>query len=172
MLPAIQGSDKLLPAGVHPASIKDIRKRFGSGAVAKHGQRRDMIIDALDVYARMVRAEFLKPTIWVNGGLVTGKEWVAPPDDADVAVFVDPAQAGSDLEERVKLLATGSADHLTIQQTTLDGVKIKPMGGLIDGYVMADTLPNRRYWHNWFSSVRLPDRTISNSLIKGFVELT
>jgi hypothetical protein len=171
MLPAVQGTDMLLPAGVHSTSIKEIKERFGSTAVAKHGQRRDMIIDALDVYVRMVRTEFLSPTIWVNGGLTTGKEWDAP-DDADVAVFIDPSEAGPGLENRAKLLLTGTADHLTIQRTSLDNVQVKPMGGLIDGYIMADTIPNKRYWHNLFSSVRMPDRSISNTLIKGFVELT
>ncbi|MFN3007392.1 DUF6932 family protein [Mycolicibacterium wolinskyi] len=171
MLPALQGDDGLLPVGVHKASIADIRKRFGSKSVSTGGRRRDIIIDALDVYARMVRSEFLKPTIWVNGGLVTAKKW-AEPDDADIAVFVDPAQFGADVEEKLKLLRTGTADHLTIQKKTLDNVQIKPMGGLIDGYIMADSPPSRRYWHNLFSSVRLADRSISNTLTKGFVELT
>ncbi|MEE6167423.1 MULTISPECIES: DUF6932 family protein [unclassified Mycolicibacterium] len=172
MLPALQGDgDGLLPAGVHKASIADLRSRFGSKAVKIGGQRRDMIIDALDVYVRMVRVEFLKPTIWVNGGLVTGKTWEAP-DDADVVVFINPSQAGADLKERIKLLSTGSADHLSIGPHSLDKVKIKPMGGLIDGYIMADTHPARRYWNNLFSSVRLPDESISDTLSKGFVEVT
>jgi hypothetical protein len=171
MLPALQGDDALLPVGIHRASIADIRKQFGSKAVPKWGSRRDMIIDALDIYVRMVRSEFLKPTIWVNGGLVTGKLWQAP-DDADVAVLVDPSQVGADLNERVKLLQTGHADHLSVGPHTLTDVHIKPMGGLIDGYIMADTPAARRYWGNWFSSVRLPDERISSTLAKGFVEVT
>jgi hypothetical protein len=172
MLPALQGDgDGLLPAGIHKASVAELRKRFGSKAVKIGGQRRDMIIDALDIYVRMVRAEFLKPVIWVNGGLVTGKTWDAP-DDADVVVFVSPSQAGADLTSRVKLLSTGNADHLSIGTNSLDNVHIKPMGGLIDGYIMADTNPSRRYWNNLFSSVRLPDRSISADLSKGFVEVT
>ncbi|WP_435870675.1 DUF6932 family protein [Micrococcus luteus] len=171
MLPASQGNDDLLPAGIHQASMKEVRRRFGSQAVPKHGPRRDMIIDALDIYVRMVRAEFLKPTIWVNGGLVTGKLWSAP-DDADVAVFIDPQEATGNFRERVKLLHTGHADTLTIASTSLDDVKIKPMGGLIDGYVVANTVPNKRYWSGLFSSVRLPDRSIDPIAIKGFVELT
>ncbi len=78
MLPTAQGEDGLLPIGIHRASLAEIRKRFGSAAIHKYGKRRDMIIYALDVYVRIVRSEFLKPTIWVNGGLVTGRLRKAP----------------------------------------------------------------------------------------------
>ena len=176
MLPAGVGPDGVLPAGIYQASIGELRAHFGAAAVPAHGDRREMILDALDLYARMIRAHFSNPTIWVNGGFVTRKLWAAP-DDADVVTLIDPAQALGNFLDNVKLLVTAVADRLSVTASGgraipfAAGVQMKPMGGLIDAYMGADLPAIRAYWQRWFSNVRLPDGSISAGDTKGFVEL-
>lgn len=165
-LPALVGDDGLLPPGIHRATIDEIRAHFGAAAVPAHGLRREMIIDAIGLYARMIRQQFLMATIWVDGGLVTRKSWAAP-DDADVVTLIDPTEIGVDFRSRTRLLRTTLAGSSVGKPNVI----VKPMGGLIDGYVDPDIPARRLYWENWFSSVRLPDQTLSDHQVKGFVEV-
>lgn len=133
-------------------------------------RRRELICTALDVYIQMLALRFDDPVIWLDGGFVTHKTW-AEPDDADTVAMVAPDQLHRGFTERALPLQTLDVTSLSVHRRMLTDRVIKPMGGLLDGYIDTNTAARRAYWESWLSGVRRPDGSISDDADKGFIEV-
>ncbi|MHA7663066.1 DUF6932 family protein [Mycolicibacterium sp. HS_4_1] len=82
-IPAPTGPHATLPPGRHLATFDEIYELFVEQAPFK--DERELIYEALRLYAKVVDQEFSDVTLWINGGFITHKSWAAP-KDADVVV--------------------------------------------------------------------------------------
>jgi hypothetical protein len=72
----------LLPPGVHPCRINEVRDRFGQ---FQSSDRRCRLFDALEAYVHEAGSTGLVAWLVVNGSFVTGK---ADPNDIDIVIVV------------------------------------------------------------------------------------
>lgn len=157
MLPAMDGI--FLPIGRHPATLKEIQQRFV--VEAPHSQHRSAIFHALMAWA--VQVWNLLPTarLWVDGGFITHKE--EPPKDVDVALLV----------RRSELAALGDSEWAILDGLLTDGssgVRVQPMGGLVDGFMIERGEPAAvAYWDHAWSGVYDEDGARIEDIAKGYV---
>ena len=83
-IPPTGGLYATLPVGRHATSFAEIYATFVQQAPFPN--ERELIFDALLLYARVLAQEFTKPALWINGGFVTHKPWAAP-NDTDVVLY-------------------------------------------------------------------------------------
>jgi hypothetical protein len=162
MLPAVQGDYGLLPASdtPHRATLEEVFELFVLGA--PYAERRKQLWEVFPAYVRNVKAYFPTCRILLDGGFTTHKHWEAP-DDIDVSIGVDPVQYNALQDwERAQVFNSVSAT----------GSKVRVMGGMIDASRFHLANPDRwAKWHDDWSSVRAPDRSIVDGLKKGYVEV-
>lgn len=160
-LPAMT-AERLLPLGRHRATLPELHLRFVVEAPQR--ARRQLIFDALAVYAELTWALLPGARLWVDGGFVTHKQ--EPPNDVDVAIVLDPTVA----------LPVETTEEVVLPLLTMQGVtyvkpapggyveRLQPFGGLIDGFLALDEL-DRQFWAGWWS------RHEGSEDRKGFVEV-
>jgi hypothetical protein len=90
-----------LPAGVHPASLSEVRSRFGLGSA-----RRKTLILRLERIHRAARATGHLARFVVFGSFVTGKP---EPQDVDLFLVMTDAFDASELTGDARLLFDGAA---------------------------------------------------------------
>lgn len=175
MLPPCEGEYGILPAGIHPATLEEVRERFVYEAPAETRERRELIYDAVILQSRLLAMRFRDHPIrlWINGGFATLKAWT--PRDADLAVIV-PGEA-YELAHRDSTLPLWTLSRVEAQvggngPRVVTG-KLHTMGGLTDTYVYRTDRPAaieliRRDW----SKVTAKDGSIVEGLVKGIVEVT
>jgi hypothetical protein len=161
--------DKMLPAGIHPATLDEVEELFVDKAPFSDERRE--IWAALRLYITMLRKLVPSATIWMDGGFVTHKTWA--PADIDLAVLLDGSHMSSFTPEQLQKLA---------QLMTLQGVRVtaplaatprlQPMGGLIDAFVLEASDPAaRQLWESTWSRVYDQNKVLVPGRSKGFVEV-
>lgn len=152
----------MLPASdtPHVASLEEVFELFVVGA--PYAQERKTLWEVFPAYVRNLRACFPTCRILLDGGFTTHKRWAAP-EDIDVSVGVDPAHYNALQDwQQEELFNTASKN----------GGKVRVMGGIIDASRFSLASSERfAHWHEQWSSVRAPDRSIIEGLRKGYVEV-
>ena len=104
-------------------------------------------------------------TLWVDGGFVTHKQ--SPPADVDVVL-----RAKDSVIDQLNASEQTSFSSLLTEHTE-QGVRIQPMGGLVDAFFSPRSQPDRTlYWREMWSKVKAPDGSTVSNLEKGFLEVT
>lgn len=167
MIPTMESGSVILPAGLHPATLDDVRERFVDDAPETTRTHRDRIFRALTVHVEL--ASQIVPdeplTLWINGGFTTHKE--ATPEDVDIIYFTSPTGVELLSHKSSAPLWTLNTVNAVHEQERLFIEKLQPMGNLIDSYVAVDTPIMRQTWlRRWESSRGLDSKN------KGIVEVT
>jgi hypothetical protein len=164
----------LLPAGVYPATLAEVRQRFVDQAPESTRERRTLIFEALDLHLKVVKRLFTGHdiSIWLDGGFVTHKPM--PPRDADIACLV-PGAALS-VAQREAALPLWTLADVTARWggsgPVISTAKLHTLGGLTDAFVVnRDNVSNVELARRQFSQVLGSDRMEIASLEKGFVEV-
>jgi hypothetical protein len=168
VLPSLT-ADKMLPAGIHQASLDEVEELFVEQAPFRDERRE--IWSAFQLYVGMLRKLVPSATIWVDGGFVTHKTWA--PADMDLAVLLDGSHVSALTPEQLQRLT---------QLMTLQGVRVtspltaaarlQPMGGLIDAFVLEASDPHgRQFWESTWSRVYDQNKVLVPGKSKGFVEV-
>ena len=158
-LPALVEGGRL-PEGRHRGTIKDLRMRFVDGA--PHSEHRNRILHAFELYSWQTWTLLPTARLWVNGGFVTHKS--AKPKDIDVVIVARPSEVNVlDMSEMIPLLT----------HTGEDGVRVQPMGGLVDGFIVERGNPDKiRYWDDYWKTVLDESRVALEGERKGYVEVS
>ncbi|MBA4023883.1 MAG: hypothetical protein C0482_16110 [Gordonia sp.] len=127
---------------MHAAFVKD----------APYEPERQLIYQALILYADILKTVFTAPVLWIDGGFVTHKHWEAP-KDADVVVVV-PWVEYSNVCTDPKSLAYRTLQGVQVQDPPAAVPRVQPMGGLIDGFIIPDQPLQTAPWHNIWSRVK------------------
>ena len=98
----------------------------------------------------------------MNGGFVTHKS--AKPKDIDVVIVARPSEVNVlDMSDMIPLLT----------HTGEDGVRVQPMGGLVDGFIVERGNPDKiRYWDDYWKTVLDESRVALEGERKGYVEVS
>lgn len=156
----------ILSAGLHPATLGDVHKKFVEQAPEMTRPQRDRIYRALSVHVELAsRVVIDEPlTLWINGGFATHKS--QDPKDVDIVYFTSAAGVQLLSHKSSAPLWTLNTVKAVLDQDRLVIDKLQPMGNLIDSYVSVDTPAMRQVWmRRWQSSRGL------DSEPKGFVEV-
>lgn len=157
-LPMLNAAGRL-PEGIHRGSAKDLRLRFVDGA--PHSTRRDTLLQAFELYAEQVWEILPEARLWVDGGFVTHKAW--EPKDIDVVILVSHSDVVGVDQSRLFPLLTRTAEN---------GIRIQPMGGLVDGFIADRNDPAvTRYWSDFWSTVTDESKEPVEGVRKGYVEV-
>lgn len=156
--------------GRHRATFEEIYEHFVENAPFR--DRRELIYEALRLYAKVLASEFSDVTLWINGGFVTHKPWAAP-KDTDVAAVVPMAEYTN------MCSSTDCLRFLTLQgvMVMLPGTfapvpRIQPMAGLIDGFVVPDDPSQTAVWdHNWSRVIDQNMVLLPPTVRKGYLEV-
>lgn len=160
-------ADGLLPVGVHAATLADVETAFVKGAPFE--PERQLIFDALKVYASQVWQRFPDAKLWIDGGFITLKAWAAP-KDVDIAVVV-PDPGDYDPDGTVDDWPLWTRMRVSVEGSSVGAIRMQPMGGLVDGFFVAGNKPGSlRYWQALWQRLRLPDQPDQPDA-KGFVEV-
>lgn len=139
-------------------------------ARAPFQNERQVVFDALVVYATCVWGILPGARLWIDGGFLTLKDWAAPAD-VDVAVVVDkitPQDKGRLATRGLLTFATVTAEIDGFTLPAFEG--LKPMGGLVDAYLATSATQEVFKWQ--WSRVRGPDGLAVPDAMKGFVEVS
>jgi hypothetical protein len=171
VLPDMDAATGLLPAAPDPylATLEEVRQRFVDEA--PYSAEREVLFDALALYARVVWRLLPDARLRIDGGFVTHKAW-APPEDVDIAV-VCPTITSAQLDEAVnRPLFTVLGVQGKIVGLDVRIPKSHVMGGLVDAFPVLPFLPKtdgffRRLW----STVYDENKNVVPGLAKGYVEV-
>jgi hypothetical protein len=169
-IPATTGPYATLPVGRHQATFDEVYEHFVEKAPFR--ERRELIYEALRLYAKVVAAEFTDVTLWINGGFVTHKPWAAP-NDTDV-VSVIPVADYTNMCSNTDCLRL-----LTLQGVKVDNPRtiapvprVQPMAGLIDSFIVPDDPIQTAVWdHNWSRVTDHNKSLLPPSILKGYLEV-
>lgn len=168
-IPAPGGPHATLPPGRHLATFDEIYELFVEQAPFK--DERELIYDALRLYAKVVDQEFSDVTLWINGGFITHKSWAAP-KDADVVVVVPMSDYANMCSN------TDCLRYLTLQgvmvgypQTSAPVSRVQPMAGLIDSFVVPDDPAQLAVWDLTWSTVTDQNKNVVAAVKKGYLEV-
>jgi hypothetical protein len=113
---------RLLPPGLHPATIQEVEERFG-----QHTARRTQLFAKLDEFLKLVRSFRLFTSLFVDGSFVTDK---AEPGDID-AVLVLPRAELPRLLQHARLAKI--VDSVHIKRTFEVDLFVQPSSqGMVD----------------------------------------
>lgn len=170
-IPPPGGRYATLPVGRHQATFDEVYDVFVENAPFR--DEREVIFEALKLYAKIVATLCPGPALWVNGGFVTHKAWAAP-KDADVVVVV-PQVHYPNVCSNPMVWAYITLQGVTASDPSTGGGligRIQPMAGLIDGFLISDDPALSGVWDYRWSLVNdengnlLPDTTR-----KGYLEV-
>ncbi|MFL6137455.1 MAG: DUF6932 family protein [Frankiaceae bacterium] len=169
MLPDLT-SDGLLPAGIHRATLEELRETFVDKA--PYADERRVIFTGLELYLQVLRALVPRGVLWVDGGFVTHKDWAAP-HDVDLALLIDRSLvADFSPEDWARLSQLLTLQGVTSEQPYVVTPRVQPMGGLIDAFVVEVTdVAGRRLWEEIWSQVTDQRKEVVQGKRKGFVEV-
>ncbi len=168
-IPATGGPYATLPPGRHPASFDEIYRHFVANAPFQ--DERELIYEALRLYAKIVAKEFSDVTLWVNGGFVTHKSWAAP-KDTDVVVVIPQADYTNMCSTTDALrLFTLQRVSVGLPRTLAPVPRIQPMAGLIDGFIVPDDPTQLAVWHFTWSTVTDSNKNVVQGVQKGYLEV-
>lgn len=152
----------------YQATLGDLHDLFVQGAPFE--SRRRLVQRALELYAELVWAAAPQARLWINGGFTTLKQWGAP-EDADVVSIV-PVEDYSRFTKEPALLPLNTLGNARASSPEgFTAAKLHTMGGLIDGYFVADYEPWLLPWRIKWSTVNGPDKKPIDGRKKGFVEV-
>jgi Family of unknown function (DUF6932) len=158
----------LLPPGRHAATFAEIKELFVERA--PHAERRRRIFRAFELYADMVQDVLERGTFWVDGGFCSHK--AAPPEDLDLAVFIDPALPLTD-KDHERLIPLFTLQGVQAGQPAVWANRVQPMGGLIDSFPVVAGVPEQKeYWDATRSRVKGPDGQLVPGAVKGYLEVS
>ncbi|MGV7277004.1 DUF6932 family protein [Mycobacterium kansasii] len=168
-IPATSGQYATLPAGRHQATFDEVYQHFVVSAPFR--ERRELIYEALRLYAKIVASEFSDVTLWINGSFVTHKS--SAPNDADVVAVIPMADYTN------MCSSTDCLRFLTLQgvlvanpQTALPVDRIQPMAGLIDSFVVPDDPIFTDPWDHVWSRVSDQNKNLlPENIRKGYLEV-
>jgi hypothetical protein len=169
-IPATTGPYATLPVGRHQATFEEVYEHFVENAPFR--DRRELIYEALRLYAKVVAGEVSDVTFWINGGFVTHKPW-APPNDADV-VAVIPMVDYANMCSSTDCLRLLTLQGVIVANPRTTGVvpRIQPMVGLIDGFVAPDDPIQTAVWdHDWSRVTDQHKNLLPPSVRKGYLEV-
>ncbi|OHU52106.1 hypothetical protein BKG83_19825 [Mycobacteroides chelonae] len=168
-IPATSGEYGTLPVGRHQATLEEIYEHFVENAPFR--ERRELIYDALRLYAKIVVTEFGHATLWIDGGFVTHKTW--PPNDTDVVTVVPQAEYANMCSSTDCLRYLTLQGVMVAQPETFAPVKrIQPMGGLIDSFVVPDDPIFTAVWdHRWSRVSDQYKNLLPEDVRKGYLEV-
>lgn len=145
--------------GRHLATLDEVAELFIDQA--PHPEPRRRLFEGLVAWIDSLHAVVSSDRIWVDGGFLTHKQ--DPPQDVDVVAFVKPSLLTKDVNYRLSPLLTRVEDQ----------VRIQPMGGRVDGFVVPGSVEQKVLWVGEWSRVRHPvTRDEWDGKTKGFVEVT
>lgn len=167
-IPATGGPHATLPPGRHVATFAEVYERFVEQAPFR-GER-ELIYDALRLYAKVVEKEFSDVTLWINGGFVTHKSWA--PKDADVVAVV-PMSDYTNMCSNADCLRylTLQGVMVAVPQTSAPVPRVQPMAGLIDGFVVPDDPVQLAVWELTWSTVTDQNKNVVPGVQKGYLEV-
>ncbi|OMC18645.1 hypothetical protein A5737_03510 [Mycobacterium colombiense] len=135
---------------------------------------REVIFEALTLYAKIVANLCPGPALWVNGGFVTHKTWAAP-KDADVAVVVPQAHYPNVCSNQMAWACITLQGVAVSSPSTGGGLigRIQPMAGLIDGFLTSDEPAMSDVWDYQWSLVNDQNgNLLPHTTRKGYLEVT
>jgi hypothetical protein len=171
VLPPIDPTTGLLPEAPDPhrATLDEVYLAFVTAA--PFPERRELIFNALSLYARLIWAIYPDARLRIDGGFVTHKTW-AEPEDIDVAVVcptITPAQR--DAATEAGLFSIGGAQGVVHRRKVGPIQKLHPMGGLVDAfYVPEKDVPYREFFEDYWSTETGPNKQPTGRR-KGYVEV-
>ncbi|HTQ21977.1 DUF6932 family protein [Mycobacterium sp.] len=166
-IPATGGPYATLPVGRHSATFDEVYEHFVEKAPFR--ERRELIYEALRLYAKVVAKEFSDVTLWINGGFVTHKPWAAP-NDTDVAAVV-PMTDDTNMCSNTDCLRflTLQGVMVAIPTTMVPVPRIQPMAGLIDSFVVPDDPIQTAVWdHDWSRVTDQNQNLLPPTILKGY----
>lgn len=165
---SLLGEDGNLPFRPEPyeATLVELFGAFVENA--PFPEARQEIYEALRFYAKLVWRRFPHARLWINGGFTTHKPWAAP-NDADVVVLVPEDEF--DVEDLGDIAPFLTLQHVNVARPGFSASRIQPMGGLIDGFVVADNAANQFIWGDTWSRLKGPDGNLIADARKGYVEV-
>lgn len=170
-IPPTGGRYATLPVGRHQATFEETYDVFVENAPFR--AEREVIFEALTLYAKIVADLCPGLALWVNGGFVTHKEWAAP-KDADVAVVVPQAHYSNVCSNPMAwtyVTLQGVAVAVPSTGAGLIG-RIQPMAGLIDGFLTSDDPALSDVWHyRWSLVTDEKGNLLPGTTRKGYLEV-
>jgi hypothetical protein len=172
VLPAVNVVTGLLPESDEPYSVtlEEIHATFVAGAPHFRDERQ-LVFDALCLYARLIWAIVPRASLRVDGGFITHKAW-APPADVDIAVVMNGVtqdQLDRALEAPLFTLLSVSGE---VVGSRVSLAKSHVMGGLVDAFPILPNLPVAdEFFRELWSSVTDADKKVVAGLKKGYVEV-
>ena len=161
-------AEGVLPASTspHPSDLAELRSLFVDAAPAFRTERAQ-VFTALELHLSLARDRLGAGTrAWIDGGFITHKTWAAP-HDADVA-FIVPPNISMVVDEVMPLLTLKDVSAAEPRLTT---VRLQPMGGLVDAFLVPDQPASLAIWHDTWSSVKDASGAIAAGQRKGYVEV-
>lgn len=155
----ILNEDGHLHRARHKATAAEVEATFVHGA--PFPERRATIWRAFLAWHALVKPLLPGARVWLDGGFVTYKTW-AEPHDVDVVIIADLSVWVARDQVALWPLLTDNSDPNN---------RLQPMSGLVDAFAAAAVQPDLAIWADTWTSVMLPDRTISQDRRKGFVEV-
>jgi hypothetical protein len=170
-IPPISGPYATLPVGRHKATFDEVYEHFVENAPFKGP--RELIYEALRLYAKVVASEFSDVTLWINGGFVTHKPWAAPSDTDVVAVVPQADYTNMCSNTDCLRFMTLQGVMVAQPQTSLPVARIQPMAGLVDSFVVPDDPTVTAVWHHRWSLVSDQNKTLLDPAViqKGYLEV-
>ena len=161
----------LLPPADEPyrATLAQLHEIFVENA--PHRARRQLIFDALALYARLIWAIYPDAKLRIDGGFITHKTW-APPGDVDVAVVCPTISAQQrDAATRAGLFSILGASGTVHRRAVGPIEKLHPMGGLVESfYVPAKDHAYREFFEDYWSTETDRNKKPTGRR-KGYVEV-
>ncbi|MFM2719136.1 hypothetical protein P5G46_01255 [Microbacterium mcarthurae (nom. nud.)] len=139
---------------------------------APHRERRALIFEALDLYARLIWSYWPHARLWINGGFVTHKE--SAPHDVDVVFLVPSSDFSRVLLSEGDSLGLMTFLNVSADQPNITAPRVQPFGGLIDSFFCPSDIPIAvETWRDRWSMASTVDGSGYRSDIeKGFLEVT
>ncbi|BBY43238.1 DUF6932 family protein [Mycolicibacterium celeriflavum] len=170
-IPPTGGRYATLPVGRHQATFEQVYEAFVENAPFRDD--REVIFEALTLYAKIVANLCPGLALWVNGGFITHKSWAAP-KDADVVVVVPQAHYPN-VCSNPSVWTYITLQGVIVSDPSTGGGRIgriQPMAGLIDGFIISDDPTLSDVWAYRWSLVNDEDgNLLPDTTRKGFLEV-
>lgn len=171
MLPPVDPQTGLLPEAANPyaSTLTEVHDRFVVGAPFQ--ERRQLLFDALTVYAELIWSVYPDARLRLDGGFITLKAW-GEPKDIDIAVVCPTISATQrDTAVGAGLFTIKDATGVVHRRNIPSVQKLQPFGGLIDSfYVPEKDHQVRQFFEDFWARETGPDKKPTGRR-KGYVEV-
>lgn len=149
--------------------MDEIREVFVDAAPNR--ERRELIFEAFDLYARLIWTYWPDARLWVNGGFVTYKD--SAPHDIDVVFLVPSSELTRVLHTEVDPLGLLTLLGVNADQPRLVAPRVQPFGGLIDSFFCPSDVPVAvETWRDrWSMAPTVDGSGYRTDIEKGFLEV-